>query len=66
MTSRIEYEAVTPAGRTVFTSPDQDIARRWVFDRKSDFPGLIVEEVTTTITRRRVYRPVSYLRAVGT
>ncbi len=62
--SRTEYEAVTAAGRTVFTSPDEDIARAWVAARKREFPGLVVERVTTTVTRERAYTPrLSVVRA---
>lgn len=59
-----EFEAVTAAGRTVFTSPDEDIAKAWVAARKREFPGLIVERVTTTVTRSRAYTPrLSVVRA---
>lgn len=64
--TRTDYEAVTARGATVRTFRTLEQARAWVSDHKGELPGLIVEEVTTTITRRRVYRPVSYLRAVGT
>lgn len=64
MSTRIEYEAVTYAGRTVFTSPDERLARAWVAARKHEFPGLVVERVTTTITRERAYTPrLSVVRA---
>jgi hypothetical protein len=55
--TRIEYEAVTAAGRTVFTSPDEALARSWVAARKHEFPGLVVERVTSTVTRERAYTP---------
>lgn len=64
MTTTREFEAVTAAGRTVFTSPDEALARAWVAARKHEFPGLVVERVTVTITRERAYTPrLSVVRA---
>lgn len=57
MTTRIDYEVVTAAGTTVFTSSDEDLARAFLRDRMRDVPGLIVEEVVRSEIRRRVYRP---------
>lgn len=55
--TKIDYEAITAAGRTVFTSSDEDIARSWVAARKHEFPGLVLERVSTTVVRERAYTP---------
>lgn len=51
--TRIDFEVVTPAGVTVFTSPDLDLAKA----HARRLPGLRVEMVETTVTRRRAYAP---------
>jgi hypothetical protein len=63
VTEHTDYEVVSPAGRVVYTSPDLVLARKWVSERRDTLPGLIVEEVVTTVVRRTAYRP--RLRLVG-
>ena len=53
--TRVDFEAVTATGATVFTSSEEDIARSYVAARKHEFPGLIVERVTRTEVRERAY-----------
>ena len=55
--TRIDYEAVTPAGVTSATFDSLPLAKAYVRDNADRLPGLVVEEVTTTITRRPAYRP---------
>ena len=57
MIQRIDFEAVTARGATIRTFDTLDLARAWVGERKAEFPGLHVEEVVTTVTRRRAYQP---------
>lgn len=63
MKVQIDYEAVTARGVAIRTFATFDLARAFVSSVKEEFPGMTVEEVTTTVTRRRAYAP--RLRAVA-
>lgn len=54
MAVQTEYEVVAPSGRTVLTTDRRDIAIAHVARHADAVPGLHVEEVVTTITRRAV------------
>jgi len=61
--TRIDFHAVNARGVVLFTSSDIEIARSWVRVRAPEHDDLHVEEVVTTIHRRRVYTP---RKATGT
>lgn len=64
--TRLDYAAVNARGITIRTFGDLTQARQWVHANHELHTGLIVEEVATTVTRRRVYRPrQAQLRLVG-
>lgn len=54
--SHMDYEVVTGAGVTVRTFGSAALARRWVLANRLKFGPLQIDEVTTTQTRRRIYR----------
>lgn len=56
MTS-VTYTAVSARGVVIHTFDTLEAAKRWASDRKDSLPGISVEEVVTTVLRRRVYRP---------
>lgn len=60
----VDFEVRNRVGTLLFTSPDPDLAKQWLSDRKAAWPGAQVEEVTRWETRRRVYRPQPQLRRV--
>lgn len=55
--TRTDFEVVTPAGVTILTSSDLELAKNYARDRANQIPGLRVEIVETTVTRRRAYAP---------
>ena len=61
----IDYSVVNARGTVLFTSPDEDLAKAWLRDRAAQWPGAQVDEICRWETRRRVYRPVRYLRVVA-
>lgn len=60
----IDYEVVNARGTLLYTSSDGELAKTWLRDRAAQWPGAQVEEVVSWQSRRRVYRPVAYLRQV--
>lgn len=52
-----DFEVVNGRGLLVATCGDLPLARAWVKRNAALHDGLRVEEVTTTITRRRAYVP---------
>jgi hypothetical protein len=60
---RTDFEAVNARGVTIRTFGDLDHARRWVREHAPEHDGLHVDEVTTQVSRRRVFRP--QIRLVG-
>lgn len=60
---RTDYEAVTAAGKVIRTFGDEKTGRTWVSQKRAEFPGLDLFEVTTSVTRRRLR--TSALRAVA-
>lgn len=65
MTSSLDFHVENSVGKTVFTSPDKSLAKRWADENSDTFPGLIVVEVVTTVLKRRVYRPRPLLSEVA-
>lgn len=55
--TRTDYHAVNGRGTICRTFGDLKSARDWVKAHHVEHVGLVVEEVTITTTRRRVYRP---------
>jgi hypothetical protein len=55
--TRQDFEAVNGVGKVVRTFGDLALAKAWVKEHQETFPGLHVEEVTRSETRRRVYVP---------
>lgn len=62
---KLDYEVRNALGTLLYTSPDIDLAKDWLRERAAQWPGAQVEEVTTTVQRRRVFKPVAYLRRVA-
>lgn len=52
-----DFQAVNARGVTLATFGDVALARAWVKRNAALHDGLHVEEVTTTVTRRRTYVP---------
>lgn len=68
MSAALQFEVLTPVGAVLLITPDVDIARAFVRDRTRKVPGLSlrIEEVCTTVTRRRIgQRSQAQLRVVG-
>lgn len=57
MIVRNDFEVVNSRGLTVATCGDLPLARAWVKRHAHLHDGLRVEEVTTTVVRRRAYVP---------
>lgn len=55
--TRTDFEAVNARGTTLATFGEIALARAWVKRNADIHPGLHVEEVTVTVTRRRAYMP---------
>jgi hypothetical protein len=55
--TRIDFHAVNSRGTILRTFDTLENARKWVKAHHVEHDGLVVEEVTFTTTRRRVYRP---------
>lgn len=53
----VDFHVVNSLGRVLYTSPDRDLAKSWAKRNATMHPGLQVEEVTVTTSRRRVYKP---------
>lgn len=53
----VDFEAVNARNITIRTFGDLETARRWVKEHAPEHDGLHVDEVTTQVSRRRVYRP---------
>ena len=51
------FEVVTSRGVTTFTFDRESAAREYCLRMKQMVPGLMIEEVTSVTTRRRVYTP---------
>lgn len=64
MPAKTNYEVTNHVGTLVFTSDDLKIAKAWVQRNKDVLPGLKVEEVFVSVTRRRVYVPRPALKVV--
>lgn len=61
----VDYAVRNPRGTLLFTSPDLAIAKKWLSERASQWPGAQVDEVCQWRSERRVFKPVGYLRAVS-
>ncbi|MEI6439022.1 MAG: hypothetical protein WCO83_02345 [Alphaproteobacteria bacterium] len=55
--TRVDYYAVNSRGTILRTFDTLETARKWVKAHHVEHVGLVVEEVTVTTSRRRVYRP---------
>lgn len=55
--TQIDYEIVSAAGVTIRTFDAEDIARQWLFERRAELPGAVVERVERSVVRTRVYAP---------
>lgn len=57
-TTSTEFEIVNAKGATIYTSPEDDLARRYARQKTKALGQLEIQEVTrtVTVTRRRVYR----------
>lgn len=51
------FEIVTSRGVTVRTFDSAESARKYVLAHKHDLPGLSIQEVVVTVTRRTIYQP---------
>jgi hypothetical protein len=51
------YHALTSVGAIIKTFDDPKAARKWASANSETYPGMSVEEVVTTVTRHRIYRP---------
>lgn len=65
MNCKVDFEVVSQAGVTVATFQSDDMAKAWAAARKDLMPGLVVEKVTTTVERERVYRPRAALKVAA-
>lgn len=52
----VDYEVVTEVGAVVYTTPLAELARRWVLQNRKRYGPLQIDEVTRTVTRKRIYR----------
>jgi hypothetical protein len=59
----IEYEVRSVVGALLFTSPERRLALRFARRNRDLFPGLAVEEVTRSESRRRLYTAMNVARA---
>lgn len=59
------YHVLTAVGALIKTFDDPKAARKWASANQGLYPGVSVEEVVTTVTRRRIFKPVAYLRSVA-
>ncbi len=57
MTPGIDFHVVNDRGVTLYTSPHRDFAKREAASRAARGEDVWVDEVTVTVSRRRVYRP---------
>lgn len=55
--THVNWEIVTAAGVTIRTFDQEDAARKWLFDRRAELPGAVVERVERSEVRTRVYAP---------
>jgi hypothetical protein len=53
----VDYHVVSCRGALLYTSPDRELARAWAYRNRARHPGLQVEEVTVTTSKRRIYKP---------
>lgn len=60
-----DYHVVNAVGTVLYTSPDKDLAKDYARANGATFPGLRVQEVIVTETRRTVWSDRSHLRLVG-
>lgn len=54
---RDDYEVRSAAGAIMMTTPNRDQAIEFFKAKSKTFPGLTVDHVQITETRRRAYRP---------
>ena len=59
----LSYEIITPAGVTIRTCDSAELARKFVLANKKALPGLSIDEVEVTVTRRRIHQPRQVRRA---
>jgi hypothetical protein len=59
-----QYEVRNAIGTLLLTSPDLALAKKWLSERAAQWPGAQVDEVCRWETRRRVFKPIGYLRSV--
>lgn len=60
-----DFEVISAAGALMFTSPDVDLARAYIREKVSTFPGLKLEAVERIEKRRRVWTDRAWLREVA-
>jgi hypothetical protein len=61
----VDYAAVNAIGTVLRTFGDVATAKAWARENAAQWPGVQIDEITITTLRRRVYRPVAYLREVA-
>ena len=64
-THRTDYQAVNTVGTVIRTFDDAGAARKWAAANARTYPGVQIDEVTVTTTRRRLYRPSPRLNTAG-
>lgn len=65
MTVTTSIEVRNHVGTLLYTTNEPDLARAWCRNNAARHPTAYVEEVTTMVSRRRIYRPRNHLRVVG-
>lgn len=64
-THRTDYQAVNAVGTVLRTFGDAGAARKWASANAVTYPGVQIDEVTVTTSRRRVYRPAPRVHTQG-
>jgi len=62
MTTLTTYEAVNPIGTVLRTFSDPDLAKAWARKNAQQWPGVSVEKVTVTTTRRKLWTDHKWFR----
>ena len=52
-----DFAIMSPRGVIVRTASHEDLARKWLFERRQEFPGFIVVEIRTETVQATVYKP---------
>lgn len=61
--NRIDYEVRTAANVLVRTFDREDVACKWLRERRAELPGARVERVEYSVVRTKVYAPRMRLAA---